>query len=61
VIRKGKVLDEVSRVIKEESADILVVGDEGRTFAEKVLFRNRLPDNVKELERRLDVTVSIVR
>jgi nucleotide-binding universal stress UspA family protein len=61
VLRKGKVMDEVIKVIKEEGADILVVGDEGRTFAEKVLFGNPLPDSVKELERRSGVTVSIVR
>jgi nucleotide-binding universal stress UspA family protein len=61
VLRKGKALEEVIKVIKEESADTLVVGDEGRTFAEKVLFGNRLPDNVKELERRAGVAVSIVR
>jgi nucleotide-binding universal stress UspA family protein len=61
VLKKGKVIDELARVIKEESADTLVVGDEGRTFAEKVLFGNRLPDNVKELEKRLGVTVSIIR
>jgi nucleotide-binding universal stress UspA family protein len=60
-LRKGKVLDEVIEVIKEEGADLLVVGDEGRTFAEKVLFGNPLPDNVKELERRAGVAVSIVR
>ena len=61
VLKTGKVLDEVLKVIKEESADILVVGDEGRTFAEKVLFGNPLPDHAKELERRAGVTVSIVR
>ena len=60
-LRTGKVMDEVVKVIKEEHADLLVVGDEGRTFAEKVLFGNSLPDNVKELEQRAGVTVSIVR
>jgi nucleotide-binding universal stress UspA family protein len=61
VLKKGKVIEEIASVIKEEGADLLVVGDEGRTFAEKVLFGNRLPDHVKELEQRLGVTVSIVR
>jgi nucleotide-binding universal stress UspA family protein len=61
VLKRGKVMDVLADVIQEESAEVLVVGDEGRTFAEKVLFGNRLPDNVKELEKRLRVTVSIVR
>jgi nucleotide-binding universal stress UspA family protein len=61
VLRKGKVVDQLRRVVQEESADLLVVGDEGRGFAEKVLFGSRLPDNVKELERRMGVSVSIVR
>jgi len=54
-------MEEVTKVAKEESADLLVVGDEGRTFAEKVLFGNRLPDNIKELERRSGVAVKIIR
>jgi nucleotide-binding universal stress UspA family protein len=60
-LRKGKLMDEVIKVVKEEGADILVVGDEGRGFAEKVLFGNRLPDNIKELERRSGVTVKVIR
>jgi len=60
-LRKGKLMDEVIKVVKEEGAAILVVGDEGRGFAEKVLFGNRLPDNIKELERRSGVTVKVIR
>jgi nucleotide-binding universal stress UspA family protein len=60
-LAKGKLMDEVIKVVKEEGADILVVGDEGRGFAEKVLFGNRLPDNIKELERRSGVTVKVIR
>jgi nucleotide-binding universal stress UspA family protein len=61
VLRKGKVMDEVVKVIKEESADILVVSDEGRSFAEKVLFGERLSDNIKEMEKRAGVPVKVVR
>jgi nucleotide-binding universal stress UspA family protein len=61
VMRKGKVIEEVIKVIKEESADVLVVGDEGRGFAEKVLFGNRLEDNIKELEARSGVAVKVIR
>jgi nucleotide-binding universal stress UspA family protein len=61
VLRKGKVMDEVTKVIKEESADILVVSDEGRTFAEKVLFGERLSDNIKEMEKRAGVPVKVFR
>jgi nucleotide-binding universal stress UspA family protein len=61
VLRKGKVMEEVGKVIKEEGADILIVGDEGRSFAEKVLFGNPFPDHIKELEKRAGVAVKIVR
>jgi nucleotide-binding universal stress UspA family protein len=60
VLRKGKVMEEVGKVIKEEAGDILVVGDEGRTFAEKVLFGKRLTDNIKEMERLTGVPVKVV-
>ena len=61
VLRKGKVMPELSKVLKEEKGDLLVVSDEGRGFAEKVLFGERLPDNIKELERRAGVPVKIIR
>jgi nucleotide-binding universal stress UspA family protein len=61
VLRKGKVMEEVSKVIKEEGADMFIVGDEGRSFAEKVLFGNPFPDHIKELEKRAGVAVKIVR
>jgi nucleotide-binding universal stress UspA family protein len=60
-LRKGKVMDEVVKTVKEESADILVAGDEGHGFAERVLFGHRPPDSVKEMERRAGVTVKLVR
>jgi nucleotide-binding universal stress UspA family protein len=61
VLRKGKIMDEVTEVLKEESADLLVVGDEGHTFAERVLFGHRPPDSVKEMERRTGVAVKVIR
>jgi nucleotide-binding universal stress UspA family protein len=61
VLRKGKVMVELSKVLQEEKGDLLVVSDEGRGFAEKVLFGERLPDNVKELERRTGVPVKVIR
>jgi nucleotide-binding universal stress UspA family protein len=60
-LRKGKVLEEVSKVIKEEVADLFIVGDEGRTFAEKILFGNKMPDNVGELGRRAGVAVKVIK
>ena len=60
-LKKGKVMDEVAKVIKEEGADLLVVGDEGRSFAEKILFGNPMPDHIKELERRSGVAVKVIR
>jgi nucleotide-binding universal stress UspA family protein len=61
VLRKGKMMDEVIKVIKEESADLLVVGDEGHSFAERVLFGHRPPDSVKEMGRRTGVAVKVIR
>jgi nucleotide-binding universal stress UspA family protein len=61
VLRKGKVMVEIRTVLQEEKGDLLVVSDEGRGFAEKVLFGKRLPDNIKELERRAGVPVKVIR
>jgi nucleotide-binding universal stress UspA family protein len=61
VLRKGKLMDQVIEVLKEESADLLVVGDEGHSFAERVLFGHRPPDSVKEMERRTGVAVKVIR
>jgi nucleotide-binding universal stress UspA family protein len=61
VVRKGKIMEEVCKVIKEEKGDILVVGDEGRSFAQNVLFGKRLSNTVKEMERLTGVPVKVVR
>jgi nucleotide-binding universal stress UspA family protein len=61
VLRKGKIMEEVGRVIKEEGADIFVMGDEGRSFAEEVLFGSRPPDHIAELERKAGIPVKVVK
>ncbi len=61
VLRKGKLMTELSKVLKEEKGELLVVSDEGRGFAEKVLFGERLPHNIKELERRAGVPVKVIK
>jgi nucleotide-binding universal stress UspA family protein len=61
VLRKGKVMVELKTVLQEEKGDLLLVSDEGRGFAEKVFFGERLPDNIKELERRAGVPVKVIR
>ena len=60
LLRKGKIMDEVSKVIKEVGGDLLVVGDEGQTFAQKVLFGKRIQNNVKEMERISGVPVKVI-
>jgi nucleotide-binding universal stress UspA family protein len=61
VLVRGRVIDEIRRVVVERQADLLVVGDEGRTFAEKVLFGGTVADNVAELEKQTGVPVKVVR
>ena len=60
VLRKGKIMDEVSKVIKEVGGDLLMVGDEGQTFAQKVLFGKRIQNNLKEMERLSGVPVKVI-
>ena len=60
VLRKGRIMDEVSKVIQEVGGDLLVVGDEGRTFAQKVLFGKRIQNNIKEMERISGVHVKVI-
>ena len=57
----GTVNNSQGKVLKEEKGDLLVVSDEGRGFAEKVLFGERLPHNIKELERRAGVPVKVIQ
>jgi len=61
VLRKGRIMDEVSKVIKEVGGDLLIVGDEGRTFAQKVLFGKRIQNNIKEMERISGVHVKVIQ
>ena len=61
VLKTGKLMTELSKVLKEEKGDLIVVSDEGRGFAEKVLFGERLPHNIKELERRAGVPVKVIQ
>jgi len=60
VLRNGKIMKEICEVVKEVGGDLLVVGDEGHTFAQKVLFGKRIQDNVKEMERLSGVPVKVI-
>ncbi len=61
VLVRGRVIEEIRRVIIDRQADLLVVGDEGRTFAERVLFGGEVADSVAELEKQTGVPVKVVR
>lgn len=60
-LRKGKVLDVIKQVVAETGSDLLVLGDEGRTFTEKVLFGGEVLDHVNELQEQTGARVLIVR
>ncbi len=61
VLRTGKVLEVILAVLEEEKADLLVIGDEGRTFVEKHLLGGRVADFAEELQARTGVKVLVVR
>ena len=61
VIRSGPVLEVLKQVLREEKADLLVLGHEGRSFFEKVLFGGEVEDQVQELIQQTGVPVLVVK
>lgn len=61
IVKTGRVLDALQEVVKEEKADLLVLGHEDRTFFEKVLFKGDVESHVGELKKKTGIDVSVVR
>jgi len=60
VVKSGTVMEGLVQVIKEEGADLLVVGHEHKTFFEKHFFKGSVEDHIQELEQRSGVKVQVV-
>ena len=60
IVRRGKVLDVLRQVMSEETADLLVLGHEKRTFLEKTLFKGDVEDHVQELKAQTATEVKII-
>jgi nucleotide-binding universal stress UspA family protein len=61
ILRKGVVLEVLKRVVLEEKAELLVLGDEKRSFFQKVLFGGKVKDYVQELENHTGISVVVVK
>ncbi len=59
ILRKGPILEVLKSVIKEEGADLLVLGHEERTFFEKVLLRGDVEDHLEELKQETGIEIFI--
>jgi len=61
ILRKGVILEVLKQVVLEEKADLLVLGDEKRSFFQKVLFGGKVKDYVHELENHTGISVVVVK
>jgi nucleotide-binding universal stress UspA family protein len=60
-LRKGPLLEVLKKVTIEEKGDLLVLGQEPRSFFDKVLFRGRVEDHLQELRRQMGIEAVIVQ
>jgi len=61
ILRKGVILEVLKGVVLEEKADLLVLGQEKRSFFQKVLFGGKVEDYVHELENHTGISVVLVK
>jgi nucleotide-binding universal stress UspA family protein len=61
IVKTGRILEALQEVVKEEKADLLVLGHEERTFFEKALFKGDVESHVEELKKKTGIDVSVVR
>lgn len=60
VLAKGAVLAMLKQTVAQENADLLVLGDDGRTFFEKVIFGGEVGDHAAALARETGAEVLVV-
>lgn len=60
VVRSGPVLEVIKQVVREEKADLLILGHEKRTFFEKVLFKGSVEDHIEELRQQTGTEVAVI-
>ncbi|MEJ5375237.1 MAG: universal stress protein [bacterium] len=62
LLKRGRLMDVIKKVVLEEGADLLVLGKEKPSFFEKVLFKQEeVEDHVDELRKRTSVEVMLVK
>lgn len=61
VLKKGPVLEVLIQVVKEEKADLLVLGHEPRTFIEKTIVKGDVEDHTEELNKQTGAEIMIIR
>lgn len=61
VVRSGPVLEVLKQVLREEKADLLVLGHEKSSFFEKALFKGSVEDHIEELKKKTGTEVTVVR
>ena len=61
VVRRGAVLEVLKQVVREEKADLLVLGHENRTVFEKALFKGSVEDHIDELKVQTGIEVTVVK
>jgi nucleotide-binding universal stress UspA family protein len=60
ILKYGPVLEVLKQVLSDEGADLLIIGHEGRSFFEKVLFKGEVEDHVQELIKQTGVSVQVI-
>jgi hypothetical protein len=59
--RTGPLLEVLKDGAVEEKGDLLVLGQEARSFFDKVLFRGKVEDHLQELRRQMGIEAIIVQ
>ena len=61
IVRRGSPLEVLKQIVREEQADLLVLGHEERSFFEKTLFKGNVEDHVVELKQQTGAEVAVIK
>ncbi len=61
IVRRGSVLDVLKQVVREEKAELLVMGHEDRSFFDKMLFDGEVEEHIEELKKQTGAEVMVVK